>query len=82
MLFLGETLCFSGSYEDSLKSLHRHHSHSSGGSGGGCGGHGGEFTLARHQRKDSMGGTMMQPPPPFTAPALVRRPSERMVVPR
>ncbi|XP_046673716.1 cadherin-89D isoform X2 [Homalodisca vitripennis] len=74
-----------GSYEDSLKSLHRHHSHSSGGSGGGgggCAGHGGEFTLARHQRKDSMGGTMMQPPPPFTGPGLVRRPSERMVIAR
>ncbi|XP_054267149.1 cadherin-89D-like [Macrosteles quadrilineatus] len=75
-----------GSYEDSLKSLHRHQSHSSGGSaggvgGGGCTGHGGEFTLQRHQRKDSI--SMMQPPPPpFPGSALVRRPSERMVIAR
>lgn len=73
-------MCSSGSYEDSLKSLHRLHSHSSGGSGGGgCTGHGGEFTLARPRHKESL----VQPPlPPFSEPSLVRRPSERLLVPR
>uniref|UniRef100_A0A1B6ECX7 Cadherin domain-containing protein n=4 Tax=Clastoptera arizonana TaxID=38151 RepID=A0A1B6ECX7_9HEMI len=62
-----------GSYEDSLKSLHRHHSNSSGGSGGGCT-H--EFTMNRHKRQGSVGGLIVPPP------SLARRPSERILIPR
>ncbi|XP_075211152.1 cadherin 89D [Lycorma delicatula] len=58
-----------GSYEDSLKSLHRHHSNSSGGSaGGGGGGCSHETNRATNTQT-------------FT-PILVRRPSERLLVSR
>ncbi|RZF45903.1 hypothetical protein LSTR_LSTR008280 [Laodelphax striatellus] len=56
-----------GSYEDSLKSLHRHHSHSSGGSG--------DHTHCSHE------GNRQTNTQTFT-PMLARRPSERLLVPR
>ncbi|KAF6213522.1 hypothetical protein GE061_011242 [Apolygus lucorum] len=65
-----------GSYEDSLKSLHRQHSHSSGSPG--CGG--GHPSLGGRRRSSRSIADLGQHYPPPVPPPISRRPSGRMLI--